>query len=733
MHGSLEGRNKTPAAKVVGASNIQAWVDGILLAARHLDVRTSPELIRNAAAWSKSVDKDQAVIDVAYSAGLTAQFIDLPARKITPEMLPVLVPVGDAYVGVITGVSDNELTLQFLLEGSLVERTIPSERVVRKGRVRILMVRGREVAHDGRLDSYLRQTSKSWLRNVLLKNWTVLLEIGAGSLFANLIGIATSLFAMQVWDRVVPARSTDTLWVLVSGVAIALVLEFFISMARISISDHFGKDADHKLSAMFFARTLDIRNDARPRSPGTLISQLRDLDQLREFLTSTTIGVLIDLPFVVIFLFIMWILGGYLVYVPLAAIPLIVIPGFIAQIPLSKLSQQGLAEGALRNAILMEAIYRAEDIKSLQAESRFRALWDRVNQVSGQISLKQRRVSSVLLNFSQKVQQIAYVGVITVGVYGILDGSLSFGAVMACSILTSRTIAPLGQIPAILARIQGVWASKKALDALLKLPIDHDPNKDAYHKPVLVGSYRFEDVVYAYDSESKPALAIPRLTIEPGERIAILGRVGAGKSTLLRLAGGLASPSRGHILFNDTSMDLVDISDVRRDIGFVLQESSLFYGSIRDNLRLANPHATDEQILEAMHLSCADRLLLNQPHGLDLKLREGGVGLSGGQKQSLLLARVLLRSPQILLLDEPTASLDDGTEATIIENLKGWLGHRTLIVATHRYQVLNLVDRIIVMDGGRIVQDGPKAKVLESLGVNGATPPARPKTATAMR
>lgn len=702
-------------------SSLQSWVDAMLLAARHIGIRTSPELVRNAAAWSKSIGKDQAILDIAYSAGLSAQFIELPAGKVTPEMLPVLMPVGDTYVGLVTGVSDNKITVQFGVEGSLVERIISVDKVERKGKVRVLAVRARELAQDARLDSYMRQKPKTWLRNVLLHNWRVLVEVGMGSLFANLIGIATSLFAMQVWDRVVPARSFDTLWVLVSGVAIALTLEFIISTSRMGISDHFGKDADLKLSSMFFARAMDIRNDARPRSPGTLIAQLRDLDQVREFLTSSTIGVLIDLPFVAIFLFIIWLLGGWLVLVPLAAIPLIILPGIFAQLPLSKLSQQGLAEAAIRNAILMESIYRAEDIKVLQAESRFRALWERVNQVSGQISLKQRHLAGMLMNFSQKVQQLAYVGVVTAGVYGILDGNLSFGAVLACSILTSRTIAPLGQIPAVLGRLQNVRASKKALDSLLQLPLDHDPEKDAYHKPVLVGNYRFENVAYAYDPESKPAIAVQHLQISAGERIAVLGRVGAGKSTLLRLAGGLASPTQGRILFNDTAMNLIDVSDVRRDIGFVLQESDLFYGSIRENLLLANPHATDEQILEAMRLSCADRLLLNQPHGLDLKLRENGVGLSGGQKQSMLLARVFLRSPQILLLDEPTASLDDTTEAAIIQNLKGWLGNRTLIVATHRYQVLNLVDRIIVIDGGRVVQDGPKDKVIALL----SAPPAQ--------
>ncbi|RFC63931.1 type I secretion system permease/ATPase [Mesorhizobium denitrificans] len=694
---------------------MESWTQALLLVAKQIGVRSSPELVRNAAAWAPSADVDQAVIDIAHAAGLSADFRKISAKKLTAEMLPVLIVIGESRVGVITEIADGKFSVAFAVEDSFIERKIPIANAARKGSLKVLTVAAREQIQDDRLESYLRQKPDTWLRHLLLKNWSTFAELGAASLFANLIGIATSLFAMQVWDRVVPARSFETLWVLASGVLIALVIEFTIRMVRVELADYFGKDADQKLSLMFFARALDIRNDARPRSPGTLISQLRDLDQVREFFTSTAIGVMIDVPFIVAFLFIMWILGGPLVLVPIAAIPFIVIPGIVAQIPLAKLSREGLEEGAIRNAILMEAIYRAEDIKTLQAESRFRSVWERVNRTASEIGLRQRKLSASLVHFSQEIQQLAYVGVVVVGVYGILEGTMSYGSVLACSILTSRTIAPLGQIPAILGRLQNVRASKKGLNDLLKLPIDHDPDKDAYHRANLAGRFQFENVAFAYDQESKPALTIPQLKINPGERIAILGRVGAGKSTFLRLVGGLATPSQGRILLDDTAMNLIDVSDVRRDVGFVLQESGLFYGTIRENLLIANPHATDEQILEAMRLACADRLLLNQPHGLDLKLRENGMGLSGGQKQSLLLARVFLRGPNILLLDEPTASLDDMTEGAIIENLRGWIGSRSLIVATHRYQVLNLVDRIILVDGGRVVQDGPKAEILAML------------------
>lgn len=694
---------------------IKRWVDGIFLAARHMGIAISPQQIRNASAWSTQSDLEQAVIDIAHSAGLVGQFVTLSGDDLSPAMLPALVQVEDKYIGLVCSNDHGKLRLLMSVKDRPIERIISAEHLQKISKDRVLLLHVRETIRDTRLDQYLRERPKSWLTGVFSSNWRVICELGLGSLFGNLLAIGTALFAMQVWDRVVPARSTNTLWVLASGVALALLLEFLIRTARVAIADHFGKQADLRLSAMFFSRVMDIRNDARPRSPGTLISQLRDLEQLRELLTSSTLGLLIDLPFVLTFLFIIWFIGGYLALVPLIAVPLLIVPGLLAQIPLARLSNEGLTESALRNAILMESIYRIEDIKILQAEPRFRSLWNNANTVSADINLKQRRVGALLVNFSQMVQQMAYVGVIIVGVYGILNDTLSFGAVLACSILTSRTIAPLGQISAVLGRVQNARVGKKALDTLLSLPVDHDPGEDAYHKPALVGSYRFENVVYLYGPEEKPALIIPNLKIEPGERIAILGRVGAGKSTFLRLAGGLATPSQGRILFNNTTMGLIDVADVRRDIGLLLQESNLFYGSVRENLLIANPLASDEQVLEAMHLSCADQLLLNQPHGLDLKLREGGQGLSGGQKQALILARAFLRSPNIMLLDEPTASLDEMTEQTIISRLKNWLNNRTLIVATHRYPILSLVDRIIVINGGRIVRDGPRDEILRNL------------------
>ncbi|MBH9987640.1 type I secretion system permease/ATPase [Bartonella sp. W8098] len=710
------------------SSLISKWVDILLLAARQLDIPISDELVRNAAKWSGKKATEQSIIDVALASGLAATFVEVSASEISSVMLPAVIQV-DSALGLLTGRDRNTAIVHFVADKTAFEKRIPFADIVKTEKIKLLLLERHLAVHDDRLDEYLQKKPKSWFKGLFVTNWPIFLQLGLGSLVGNMLAIGTSLFAMQVWDRVVPGRSTNTLWVLASGVALALLLEFVLKTTRVAVTDHFGKQADLKLSAMFFARVLNIRNDARPRSPGTLISQLRDLDQMRELLTSSTLGVLIDLPFVVSFLFIIWIIGGPVVLVPIAAIPFIVLPGVIAQYPLAKLSNEGLEESAMRNAILMESIYRAEDIKLLQAEPRFRRMWDEVNKVSSKISLKQREIASMLMNFSQTMQQIAYVGVVIAGVYGILDAKLSFGAVLACSILTSRTIAPLAQIPAILSKLQNARVGKRGLDGLLTLPVDHDTDKDYYHKPVLKGQYQMQDLVYLYGPQEKPALIVPRLNVRAGEKIAILGRVGAGKSTLLRLFAGLSAPVQGRVFLDDTPISMIDIADIRRDIGAMFQESSLFYGTLRDNLLAANPLATDEQLLEAMRLSSADQLLLNQPHGLDLKLRESGVGLSGGQKQTLMLARLFLRSPHIVLLDEPTASLDEATEMAVLDRMQSWLGNRTFIVATHRYPVLRLVDRIIVVDNGRIVRDGPKDEILGIHPINTVTPEgsSRPK------
>ncbi|MDR0781949.1 MAG: type I secretion system permease/ATPase [Pseudomonadales bacterium] len=697
------------------------WAEAILLIAKRQGVVASPEAVRRAVAWSPGVEnRNDAILALARAAGLSGMFTETRLSTVPRALWPFLVEIEDQILVVTAVNEDGTVTAELSVGGKATQ--VKNLNVNAKGGDiprRILVVQPVEHRVDERVSDYAPRQGKDWLSDLFSKNRKLFLELGAGSFVTNLLAVASSLFAMQVWNRVVPARSINTLWVLALGLGVVLILKYFLRVTRSSITNYFGKKADLELSDYFYSRLLDIKNDARPRSPGSLIAQMRDFDQVRELLTSTTLGVLLDIPFTFVFIGVIALVAGWLALVPLVMAPLIVLPGLLAQRKLGVLSTQGMAEAALRNAILMESVYRVEDIKGLQAESRFRTLWHKANKVAGETSLQQRHVTTKLVSFSTVMQQLTYPGVVIAGVYGIFYGGLSMGSVIAASILSSRALAPLAQIPAVLARLQSAKVAKEGLDKLLALPVDHDPGKDRYHKPVITGRYQFEKVQYAYGPDEGLAIDIPALSIAEGDRIAVLGRTGAGKTTFLRLLTGMSQPQAGRILLDDTPLDLIDAADLRRSIGCLLQDSSLFYGSLRENLLLGAPLADDASMMQAMKLACADRLLLNQPHGMDLKLRESGAGLSGGQKQALMLARLILREPQILMLDEPTASLDETTEREVINNLDQWLGKRTLVVATHRYSILSIVKRIIVIDRGRIVIDAPRDEALARLSGGG--------------
>lgn len=579
---------------------------------------------------------------------------------------------------------------------------------------RIIGLRAPPATRERMAAEHVEGKPNNWLLDTFIAHRRIFLELGLAAAFSNLLGIATSLFAMQVWDRVVPAHSTNTLWVLVIGVAIAMLFDLLLRKSRVTITDHAGRQADLTLSSRFFAHMLAVRNDSRPRAPGTLIAQLRDLEQVRELLTSTTLGALLDLPFLIIFLAIIWLLGGPLVIVPLLAIPLVALPGLYYQRQLADLSRASAAESSMRNTILMESVLRAEDIKNLQAEAQFRHRWNHVNDVTSRIGLQQRRIAHALSNWSATVQQFAYVGVVAMGVYELFDQKLSFGAVLACSILTSRAISPISQIALLLGRLQSARVGKEGLDKLLELPTDQ-AGDGQLRKPNIEGRYRVEGVSYSYHPEMPTALSIGRMTISPGERIGVIGKIGAGKSTLLRLLAGVSEPQAGTIMLDDANIQAYDPFDLRQAIGPVLQDSSLFFGTLKDNLKVGSPQATDEQIYQILGAIGADKILLAQPAGLNLLVREGGQGLSSGQRQAMLLARTLLRNPKVLILDEPTAAFDDATEQEFLARFDRWLGNRTLIVSTHRFAVTSLVNRLIVVDQGRIMLDGPKADVIAAL------------------
>ncbi|WP_168399279.1 type I secretion system permease/ATPase [Acinetobacter indicus] len=692
--------------------NYQPWLQAVLSIAKHYRIEPSAERIRLQLDWNPNQNIDDILNLIARQVGLSLRKTDFSAEVINPWRLPVLVEFQDGQVGVIDKVdAEGNLSIQFSGDQGL-SQTLASDTLAEHV-WHVYILRPEKSVPDARVDEYVKPYEDNWFWSIVLRDWKRYIDVMFASLMANILALATILFSMNVYDRVIPAQSVPTLWVLAGGVLIAAIFEFSLRVARIYLSDIVGKRADLRISDRVYGHALRIKNSERSKSTGTFISQIRELEGVRELVTSTTISAIADLPFFLLFLGVFWVIGGNLFWVMLIVVPLMIIPGILAQKPLAKLANEGMREGAIRNAMLVESVQGIEDIKLLRAEARFQNQWNHMNEVSADIAMRQRKIVGVMTAWTQKIQGLTFAIVVLVGCFAVMDGEMTTGALVACSILSSRMLAPISQIAGVLGRLQQAKVAKQGLDELMKKPVDQPEHSHLIHRPVLNGHYELSGVSFKYgEDDPKPTLMVPKLEIKAGEKIAILGRNGAGKSTLLQLFSGMQTPNQGKIKLDGVELGLIDPADVRRDMGLLNQNAHLFFGTVRENLTLGSPLANDDDILQALRITGALAFVQEKKEGLDHLILEGGVGFSGGQKQALLLARLLLRQPNILLLDEPTAAIDDVSEKQLIDHLKMWLGHRTLVVATHRRAVLELVDRIIVVNDGKIVMDGPRDQIL---------------------
>lgn len=692
--------------------NYQPWLQAIIAVAQHYRIQPSEEQIRLQLDWNKYHNLDDMLALITRQVGLNIRQADFSTDVLNPWRLPVVVELNDGQVAVIEKVdAAGNVSLQLSGDQGLSQSF--SVQQLQAHAKRVYIFRPETSVPDARVDEYIKPYEKSWFWDIVLKDWKRYTDIMVASMIANILALATIIFSMQVYDRVVPSQSIPTLWVLAGGVLIAAIFEFVLRIARVYLSDIIGKRADLKISDRVFGHALRIRNKDRARSTGSFISQIRELEGVRELVTSTTISAIADLPFFFLFLVIFWMIGGNIFWVMLLVVPLMIVPGFLVQKKLAQLATEGMRESAIRNAILVEAVQGIEDIKLLRAEARFQNQWNHMNEVSADVSMRQRKIVGWLNAWTQKIQGLTYAIVVLVGCFAVMKGDMTTGALVACSILSSRMLAPISQVTGVLGRWQQAKVAKNGLDELMQKPVDRPERAQLIQRKVLLGDYDFKGVVFKYtEDDPRPTLVIPQLKIAVGEKVAILGRNGAGKSSLLQLLAGMQLPVQGKISLNGVDQSLLDPDDIRRDMALLNQNAHLFFGTIRENLTLGAPLATDEEIVRALQITNALEIVEQKKEGLDHTILEGGVGFSGGQKQALLLTRLLLRNPNIVLLDEPTASIDDVSEKVLIQHLKQWLGHRTLVVATHRPAVLQLVDRIIVVHEGKIIKDGPRDAIL---------------------
>ena len=568
---------------------------------------------------------------------------------------------------------------------------------------------------DRRTSNIKLLKGKRWFWGTLFHFLPIYRHVFGASILVNLLAVCGPLFFMNVYDRVVPNHATDTLWMLAIGILLAYVFDFLLRNLRSYFVDVAGRNADIVLASRLMQQLLAMRLDVKPDSTGSLANNLREFESLRDFFGSTTLMALVDLPFLVFFVVLVVIIGGPIGIIPIVAVPLVVCAGLFLQFPLQQVTEKGFKENMQKNALLVEIINGLETIKTTMAEGRIQHAWEKVVGMSASSNVQSKRMSNLSVTLTIVITQLVSVLVIIWGVYRISEGLLSMGGLIACNMLAGRAMAPLSQVASMLARLQQSRMALKSLDMLMTLETESPDSGTSVDFGYLEHSLTLEDLSFKYPGTERFALEKVNIHIRPGEKVGIIGRMGSGKSTLGRMCVGLYKPTEGAVKLGGVDIRQLDMVHLRSRIGYVSQDNYLFYGSVRENISFGVINADDRMILRASNIAGVTDFVRANPAGFAMQVGERGMSLSGGQRQSVAIARALLQDPQILIMDEPSSNMDNSSELALKQRLAATLDKKTLILVTHRLSMLDLVDRLIVMDSGRLVADGPKTAVLNAL------------------
>jgi ATP-binding cassette subfamily C protein LapB len=557
--------------------------------------------------------------------------------------------------------------------------------------------------------------ARSWFKDTLKRSRWLYADAIAASLVINLIALAAPLFVMNVYDRVVPNQATATLWVLAIGICGAYLFDLLLKSMRSLCLDLAGKKTDLIISATLFERIVGMSMKMRPARVGSYASNIHEFQGMRDFLTSLTLTSLIDLPFTLIILAVIALLGGHLVWIPIVAFPLALGIGHFLQKPLTATLERTMALGAERQSSLIETLAGLDAVKVNNAESERQYQWEQTIGTLSRLELRVKVLSGLAMNITLLIQQVAGVAMIIFGVYQIIDGTLSMGGLVACYMLSGRALGPLAQLSGLLTRYQQAKVTMVSVDQMMELPQERNFEERPLSRKSLQGAMTFREVDFTYPNQQTLALRGINLNVRPGEKIGIIGRSGSGKSSLAKLLVGLYQPDSGSLLVDGVDIRQIDVSELRHNIGYVAQDIQLLAGTLRDNLVSGARYVDDEMVLQAAELAGVHEFARLHPQGYELQVGERGQNLSGGQRQNVALARALLLNPPILLLDEPTSAMDNTGEERLKQRLQSVIENKTVILVTHRASLLSLVDRLLVIDRGQILADGPKAAVMEAL------------------
>ncbi|MFE0843459.1 type I secretion system permease/ATPase [Achromobacter insolitus] len=568
---------------------------------------------------------------------------------------------------------------------------------------------------DARAPEVAKVRERHWFWAAIMENRRLYRDALIAALLINLFAMAMPLFTMNVYDRVVPNNAVETLWVLAIGITLVVIFNMILSTARSHVVDSASKRVDVRLSAQIMERVLDLRLEGRPVSVGSFAANLRSFESIRDFIASATITTLVDLPFILLFLLALAWISPWMVLPPLVAIVVILLVSLAAQARMESLTMASFQASSQRNATLVEALTGLESVKTLNAQGSIQRNWERATEYIALTGGKLKLISSSTVGFVQAVQQLVSISVVIIGVYQAQESAISMGGIIAASMIAGRCLAPLGQVAGLLMQYQNARTSLGSIDNYMKLPVERPAEAEFLHRPVFHGGIEFRDVTFAYPGSKQPVLKKVSFKLKPGEKVGIIGRIGSGKTTLEKLALALYQPTEGAVLLDGVDVRQIDPADVRRAIGHVPQDPLLFYGSLKHNLAMGAPYADDASILAAANLAGVTDFANLHPDGFDMVIGERGESLSGGQRQSVAVARALINDPPILLLDEPSSNMDHQSEAQLRKRLGEASATKTILLVTHRTALLDLVDRLIVIDNGHIVADGPKEQVVEAL------------------
>lgn len=570
-------------------------------------------------------------------------------------------------------------------------------------------------AFDARTPEVGKVVQRHWFWGALLEQAPVYRDVIGAALLINLFALVMPLFSMNVYDRVVPNNATDTLWMLALGVFLVFGMDFMMRLLRGHFIDLASARIDVKLSTLIMERVLGMRLEAKPASVGSFASNLRSFESVRDFIASATVTALIDFPFALIFLLVILWISWPLVLIPVVGLTIGLIYAYILQYKMHELAETTYRAAALRNAALIESLTALETIKTQGAEGVVQNKWERTTAFLARTGAQLRLLSASASNGASTIAQLVNVLLIVAGVYLIRERELTMGGLIAITMLGGRAIAPLAQGVGLLMQFQNARTSLATLDKLMEQPVERPDAAAFVHRPELQGEIEFRDVAFSYPNQGEAVLQNVSLRIAPGEHVVVLGRTGSGKTTLQKLMLGLYQPTEGAVRIDGIDLRQLDPADLRRNVGYVGQEATLFYGTLRENISIGAPYADDSAIVHAAEVAGLTQFVNRHPKGFDMLIGERGESLSGGQRQEVAIARAVLMDPPVLLFDEPTSAMDFSTENAFKERLKRFAAHKTVVIVTHRTSLIDLATRIVVVDDGRIVADGPREKVIAAL------------------